>query len=340
MILCPNRCVSISCTTAWYIACLFWYIACLLPSVRKTSVKKLVVLTFLIGSLIVGHTARVWAAESICPGGANPDPAVIWCDDFDDGVALGARYYDYDNADGRFVKIAGTGLNGSTGLQATYQAGVESAGHFIFTFGRNPADSRTQSTVTFRNIYYRIYVRAQPGWTVTPTEGVSKFSRLTSFVDSSRSQAMIAHVWSGSTNNLEIDPASCVVAGVVQCVGYNDFAHLVFLGRQEGTTTLFSAADADKWFCVESHVKLNDPGQSNGVQEFWVNGKLEASRSGLNFTDTYADYALNALFIENFWNNGAPATQSRYFDNLIVSTARIGCINLEPPSSPTALRLQ
>ncbi len=49
---------------------------------------------------------------------------------------------------------------------------------------------------------------------------------------------------------------------------------------------------------MEAHVHLNDPGQANGVQEFWINGKLEARRTGLNF---------------------------------VVSTRRIGCLCPAPP---------
>ena len=31
------------------------------------------------------------------------------------------------------------------------------------------------------------------------------------------------------------------------------------------------------------------------------------------------------VVLENYWNRGSPVTQTRYFDNLVISTARIGC---------------
>ena len=34
---------------------------------------------------------------------------------------------------------------------------------------------------------------------------------------------------------------------------------------------------------------------------------------------------INAVFFENYWNAGSPLTQERYFDNIIISTSRIGC---------------
>jgi len=46
----------------------------------------------------------------------------------------------------------------------------------------------------------------------------------------------------------------------------------------------------------------------------------------LNFVDSYTDYGINAIFIENYWNSGSPKEQQRYFDNFVVSTKRIGCL--------------
>jgi hypothetical protein len=80
-----------------------------------------------------------------------------------------------------------------------------------------------------------------------------------------------------------------------------------------------------RWYCVEAHAALNDAGLANGVFELWVNGNLEAKGTGLNFVGTFSGYGINAVFFENYWNKGAPATQERYFDNIVVSTQRIGC---------------
>jgi hypothetical protein len=34
---------------------------------------------------------------------------------------------------------------------------------------------------------------------------------------------------------------------------------------------------------------------------------------------------INAVLFENYWNAGSPVTQERYFDNIVISTSRIGC---------------
>ena len=59
--------------------------------------------------------------------------------------------------------------------------------------------------------------------------------------------------------------------------------------------------------------------------EYWVNGALDAARTGLNFSGSYTGYGINAVFFENYWNATAPQPQERYWDNLVVATQRIGC---------------
>jgi hypothetical protein len=47
----------------------------------------------------------------------------------------------------------------------------------------------------------------------------------------------------------------------------------------------------------------------------------------LDFVGTYTDYAINAVFFENYWNDGSIKEQERYFDNIVVSTKPIGCLD-------------
>jgi len=72
-------------------------------------------------------------------------------------------------------------------------------------------------------------------------------------------------------------------------------------------------------------MKLNDPGQANGVLEQWIDGTLDAQRTGLNFLGAYDAFGINAIFFENYWEATAPVTEERYWDNIVVATQRIGC---------------
>jgi hypothetical protein len=263
-----------------------------------------------------------------CPADwQTSQPAWIFCDDFESGdPSVGpGQYFEYDDNDGDFVALDGVGYGGSRGMETHWQTGEVSAGSLKVGFGRNPnayMNTGIRSDEDFREVYYRMMVRNGDGWTGSP----AKLSRTTVFTSSDDwSQAMIAHLWSDDAEHLLIDPASCVQGGAVQCVGYNDFDNLQWLGNQSGTTEIFSTDLAGDWFCVEAHAQLNDPGQANGVQEFWIDGQLEARREGLDFVGTYADYGLNAVFFENYWNSGSVQDQFRYFDELVISTEPIGC---------------
>ena len=230
------------------------------------------------------------AGQNECDNWQTDHTDWIFCDDFEDTGALvkQGRYFEYDDNAGDFVPKAGIGLSGSRGMQVRWQAGEVGAGSIKLSFGRNPNAYMNKQNIRpgqdFREIYYRMYLRMQSGWQGSP----AKLSRATIFTSANDwRQAMIAHLWSDDSAHLLIDPASCIDGGVVQCTTYNDFNHLKWLGNKSGITPLFATDHSGIWYCIEAHVKLNDPGQSNGVQEFWIDGRLEARREGLNFTGTY-----------------------------------------------------
>lgn len=257
----------------------------------------------------------------------NRKPGWIWCDDFDQN-RLGS-YFEYSAAGTSFLRTASVGSQASYGMKATFKAGQVSAGSLHLAFGRTPQayfKPVDAGTANYREIYWRYYVRYQSGWS---GGGGNKMSRATSFVSaSSWAQSMIAHVWSAgqSQQYLASDPASGTsTSGTVLTTTYNDFPHLRWLGMARGTNPLFSSTNVGKWYCVESHVRWNDAGSANGIFETWIDGTLDSRRTGLNWVGSYANYGMNAVYLENYWNNGSPKQQSRYFDNFIVSTTKIGC---------------
>jgi hypothetical protein len=213
-------------------------------------------------------------------------------------------------------------------MRGRFAARQQEAGSLKLAFGRTPSRNfRPVDTGTkdYREIYWRVYVRTQPGW--VGGNGNSKFSRALVFTGSNWQEAAFGHVWTTGDNlRLGLDPASGTdVNGTVVTTTYNDFAHMRWLGAARGATPVFDAGHSGKWQCVEAHMRLNDAGKSNGLFELWVDGTLDATRTGLNWLGSYRAYGINAVFLENYWNNGSPVAQERYFDEFVVSTQRIGC---------------
>lgn len=256
----------------------------------------------------------------------TPGAGWIWCDDFD--LDRLSSYFEFNDADGSFQRVAGVGVEGSGAMRARFAAGQVGAGALHLAVGRTPspymrpADS---GTLDYRELYWRLYLKLPDGWV---GGGGWKLSRAFIFASPDWAQAMIAHVWSGGPGHAQlfIDPARGTdEGGRVVTTTYNDGPNLSWLGAAGSATPIFDATHIGAWTCIEAHVRLNDTGQANGVFDLWIDDQMEAQRSGLNFVGNYTEYGLNAVFVENYWNDGAPAAQERYIDNFVVSTERIGC---------------
>jgi len=262
---------------------------------------------------------------------AAPRPGWIWCDDFEEDRL--SRYFEHENKDGLFERAPGVGYAGSAGMRARFTAARQvDAGFLHLAFGKVPAPNfRTvdAGTEIYRDIYWRVLVRYAPGWV---GGGGNKMSRAQSLATPEYAQAMIAHVWSGSSvenpvDRLAIVPASGIgFRGRLMTRSYNDFPRIEWGGWAWSKLPLFDRAYIGRWYCIEARARLNDPGRSNGVFELWIDDRLEAQQPSLGWMGSYRDYGINVVYLENYWNDGAPQPQERYFDNFVVSTQRIGCL--------------
>ena len=272
----------------------------------------------------------VWPTRRDAAECDAPKPGWIWCDDFEKDRL--SSYFEYGTRDGSFERVPGVGYGGSTGMRARFtSAGQVWAGFLHLAIGKTPAPHFRpvdEGGTRYREIYWRHFLKLEVGWIGA---GGNKVSRAQVLVNTNWSQAMMAHVWSGIVGEgepyrLGITPATTVDrSGKVLGVEYNDFAHFQWLGTAWSRTPIFDRTHVGKWYCIEAHARLNDPGSSNGVFELWINDGLEARVDGLSWQGTYSEYGINTVFLENYWNDGSPQPQERYFDNFVVSTQRIGC---------------
>ena len=252
----------------------------------------------------------------IQPHENNPD--VIWYDDFSESK-------DYLEAYGGIDDEMNFGTEGGA-MEAGFNKGdVDGKGNRKVAFGDFPANGHVvRKGEQFDQIYWRVYVKHEYGWEGAP----AKMSRATSIVAPGPwRQAMIAHVWNGDGNILTLDPASGVEGQTdsVKTTRYNDFENLDWLGNKPASQFNISATEeSGYWVLVESMVKLNTPGKSDGINLLWIDGRLEAERRKLNLRGSYTGHGVNAVFLESYWNSGAVKTQNRWFDNFVISTQPIG----------------
>ena len=96
----------------------------------------------------------------------------------------------------------------------------------------------------------------------------------------------------------------------------------------------------NQWYCIEAHVKMNTPGQPDGMAELYVDGTktlgyYNRTFRGPNATngpnnDNYGAATLNV--VRHYTQVGAG---DRYTDDLAVGDTRIGCGGAPPPPTDT-----
>ncbi|HHI81067.1 MAG TPA: hypothetical protein ENK02_13960 [Planctomycetes bacterium] len=256
------------------------------------------------------------------------DPAMIWYDDFD------GKPIDYAEGKSPLDSKVAFGRRGRS-LLMHYPKGSRGIGNRKVFFGDSPAyrNKVVRPGERFDEVYWRIYVKHQYGW----EGGPAKMSRATSLVNNRWAQAMIAHVWSGASPSLTLDPATGVRGARVVTRHYNDFKRLKWLGnRPVSKFPIHATSESGYWVLVESRAKLNTPGKSDGINQLWIDGRLECERRNLNFRGSYKGHGINAVFLEAYWNQGSPKTQSRWFDNFVISTKAIGPVSC--PKNPVVYK--
>ncbi len=247
------------------------------------------------------------------------DPNTLWYDDF-------RTEKDYMDGYGEIDPDMNFGLVGGALDMGFDKGDVNGNGNRKVAFGDYPGNGAVRADEQFEDVYWRIYVKHEHGWEGAP----QKMSRATSLVSvPTWQQAMIAHVWSGGGNSLTLDPARGVDGQTsnIKTTKYNDFDNLYWYGAKPNSDFQISATEeSGYWVLVESRAKLNTPGLSDGVNQLWIDGRLEIDRQNLNFRGSYTAHGINAVFLESYWNSGSVKTQGRWFDNFIVSTEPIGAV--------------
>ena len=97
----------------------------------------------------------------------------------------------------------------------------------------------------------------------------------------------------------------------------------------------------DRWYCIETYVSMNTPGENDGVLRGWVDGEPAMEKTDIRFRD------VDSLKVEQFWFNiyyggkwAAPADMHIDFDSVVLSDQRVGCLgeSKSKASHPPAAR--
>ncbi|MBV1862165.1 MAG: hypothetical protein KUG77_27350 [Nannocystaceae bacterium] len=254
-----------------------------------------------------------------CPQ-ENPAEWIL-CEDFENFENWG----NFWTNDDLIAVEPGPSNSGEMSLRIGHQVGQYGSGMADIRFGQGPNDSVVaRPDDTFREVWVRFFIRTDENWPAN--QGISEGIEVMSVVGGNRSIAVDATVYSPSQAEAQLIPWSCVHDSQLLCSsGNSDWGNpdLRALATQLGTSPLYGDELAGQWQCHEMHVRLDDPGQANGVLEFWADNALEVSLQRLEFVGSWDGAGLNTVRFASFW--GSQAGLDHHVDDVIVSTAPIGC---------------
>lgn len=247
------------------------------------------------------------------------DSSIIWADDFETIVSLTDDYHDVGSSSGSFGLSSEDAFGGSSrSVRQLYEAGQVNAGWMWYFFGDHPSlvggDRETE-------IHARWYHKFDPGFQGYPP----KMARLGGFALPDWTLSFMAHHWIQQSSGLIIaDVASNIDVGGTAPVhsGYNSFARWLPIAQSD--FDFDDSTNIGRWVCHEMQVKLNTPFTSDAEYRQWADGRLILDIAGRDLVAGYVDRGINGVQWDCYWNSGSPVEQSRYYDNIVISTEPIG----------------
>ncbi len=264
----------------------------------------------------------------------SPEPvcarsSTVICEDFESpGQSEWSEHRDND-----FNVQTDAAFASQKSLRQRYRLAQVSAGWLTWFMGDHPLGG-VRSDERFDEIYLRFYHRFQEDW---PEAFPPKMARVRShFVDGGWRFA-----WSEYTWIQQSQPGGTVVSDPVSHVAEPDGTQYLeredrrWLGRK--LTSLRFADRLGEFVAIEVRVKLNTPGQNDGLIEYWIDGRPDLRREGINLRGAYTGTTINTIMLDTYWNDGAPEEGlMRWYDNVVVATERIGCARFTVAKSPLA----
>ncbi len=271
--------------------------------------------------------------ESICPGGSNPDPNVLFCDDFEDGtwrntfIVSSAFYPEYheavrcDNDEYGFID----GCAASSGHQMHFdnQHGYDNhVGSRYFDL------DELSNGQQYDELYVRLYLYISDPYEWGDTSDKGIYFR-TPTTDEGGDGANFLMEYNRGFENTGKPTVSSYVLSPNQKV------------QNMGNDIIL---EPGKWYLVEFQGKLSDPGVPNGIGRLWID-EVDETNYNPEMTQTLRLEYTNLLnrtasqtngfvrlwltdYHQTCWpaNEDCPESKNQYvkWDNIVVSNSPIG----------------
>jgi hypothetical protein len=262
------------------------------------------------------------ASQYKADAGISTNSAVIFADDFETGE-LGARWDEKGAGHGKALSFA----------PANESACGKRCMKVEARLGENQGDGLTKWFEPSDRVFVRFYVRFDPGCdyvhhfvTLRANKGLHGGDKWSGFGGAGLCPA------GDERFSTALEPwgnwARWAAPGKWNFYSYWHEMKVSPDGKYWGNSFLPESQELipkDRWICAEFMLKHNTPGQPDGEQAFWIDGRLLGHWRGVNWRKTDSLMA-NALTLESYvtdrWTKNP--TNIVYFDNLVIAREYIG----------------
>ena len=264
------------------------------------------------------------AADFVADQNIARHPAVIFADDFEDGV-IGANWDETNNRGGQVLawvdRSADPAPVGTRSLRVTATVGENSGGGFTKWFNSS------------EQIFVRFYTKFDPA-----CDYVHHFCTLRA-----NKSLRGGDRWSGFGGAGEMPDGAERFSTAIEPTGnwgrwpppgrWNFYSYWHRMkpspdGKYWGNSFRPKTQpniERDRWICVEMMLIHNAPGEDDGEQAYWIDGELRGHWRGYNWRTTSTLFA-NAFTLESYvtdrWTK--QPVNIVYFDNVVIAKQYVG----------------
>jgi hypothetical protein len=259
--------------------------------------------------------------ERVVPLDKDPSlsaPGVFSAENLEHITDLRQSFQDQGLSQGRFGLSRADAFSGTAAIQQTYLPKEEmkgdpgDAGWVWRFFGDNP-HLGTQEPNRYRTVVARWYHKFEEGFTPREGEFPPKMARMRCFQGNDWNAAYTVLFWfEDKDGHLSIERATRAPG-----------AHREWLPNHYANFLLSDPANIGRWICFELRVSLGDGPRSDRIQA-WADGRLVCDIIGDDLAAGNQDLNLNGMSWDCYWNGGSPREESRYYDDLVLSTEPVG----------------
>ncbi|MCE5271995.1 dockerin type I domain-containing protein [bacterium] len=289
--------------------------------------SSLVCLTVALAAPAVPKVERVKPLESVR---LDSLPGVFFTEDLEKITRLSERFQDVSTNNGHFDISTRDPLSGKHSIQqeylplTEYGAGEDpgSAGWAMRFFGDSPMftssipdDQKKPCTTLVARWYHKYEEGFQPRDGYWP----NKNARMRCYGYGDYNSIYAVYFWTdGLDGHLSME-ASTKAPG----------AHRDWVPNHYTDFFYSEAQNVGRWVHYEMRLSLGEGRNSDRLQA-WADGLLICDVAGHDIASGYREQTINAMMWDCYWNGGSPRRQSRFYDDLVMSTEPVGPLRTGP----------